>query len=178
MRVFFWGWWCSPCSVAHRTLSVTWKLPFPRPLPLSDLDLGQLKGTEWWAGIPIISKGPKPPAWLRQEAGKNCPASMKSSHLGEGRLQGKHNSWGSSSTVSTERSACRKTRTRVWAQNYKAALVSLQGEDLSYISHRGSRHLCLCKEQYPEPQGPLGTLLSWITGSGEEQRHFVLRRRF
>lgn len=66
---------------------VMWKLPFPWPLPLCDLDLGKWKGTEWWARIPIISKGPKTPTWLRKEAGKGCPASMKYSHLAEERLQ-------------------------------------------------------------------------------------------
>lgn len=44
----------------------------------------------------------------------------------------------------------------------KAAPVSLQGEDLYYTSHGGTRHLYLCKGQlcYPEPLGPLGMLLS------------------
>lgn len=48
----------------------------------------EVESTEWWAGIPIISKGPKQLTWLRQEAGKECPASLKYSHLAEGRWQG------------------------------------------------------------------------------------------
>lgn len=37
--VAFWRWY--PCSVGHRAPWVMWKLPFPWPLLLSDLDLGK-----------------------------------------------------------------------------------------------------------------------------------------